>query len=115
MSDQPLSALFNDGRRNVVTSPKNVAKNVVDVGQHLTGEKQGSQCVYFQTKNPNLAKFFRALYWKMLIYFRAIGKILRTFGKFYDPLLYFVLIRCIHFSGFWYHVPTEIWQPWRED
>jgi hypothetical protein len=28
--------------------------------------------VYFQTKNPDLGKFTRALEWKMLIYFMAI-------------------------------------------
>jgi hypothetical protein len=25
--------------------------------------------VYFQTKNPNLGKFWRALEWKLLVYF----------------------------------------------
>jgi hypothetical protein len=29
--------------------------------------KQGCQMVYFQTKNPNFCKFWRALDWKMLI------------------------------------------------
>jgi hypothetical protein len=28
--------------------------------------KQGCQMVYFQTKNPNLGKIWRALGWKML-------------------------------------------------
>jgi hypothetical protein len=45
--------------------------------------------VCFQTKNPNLGKFWRALDGKMLIYFMDIWNILRTFGKF---LLHFVLI-----------------------
>jgi hypothetical protein len=30
---------------------------------------QGCQMVCFQTKNPNLGKFWRALDWKKLIYF----------------------------------------------
>jgi hypothetical protein len=30
---------------------------------------------YFQTKNPNLGKFLRALGWKMLIYFMDIWNI----------------------------------------
>jgi hypothetical protein len=33
---------------------------------------QGCQMVCFQTKNPNLGKFWRALDWKMLIYFMTI-------------------------------------------
>jgi hypothetical protein len=48
---------------------------------------QGCQLVYFQIKNPNLGKFWRALDWKMfgmLKYFRAIWNILRPFGIFYD-------------------------------
>jgi hypothetical protein len=33
---------------------------------------QGCQMVYFQTKNPNLGKFWRALDWKMLVDFMAL-------------------------------------------
>jgi hypothetical protein len=51
--------------------------------------------VCFQTKNPNLGTFLRALDWKMLIYFMAIWNILRTFGKCYDHFVRFVLIRYI--------------------
>jgi hypothetical protein len=47
--------------------------------------------VYFQTKNPNLGKFWRALVWKMLIYFMDIWNIstdiwdsLWPFGTFYQ-------------------------------
>jgi hypothetical protein len=36
--------------------------------------------VCFQTKNPNLDKFWRGLEWKMLEYFIAIWNILRSFG-----------------------------------
>jgi hypothetical protein len=43
---------------------------------------QGCQMVYFQTKNPNLGQFRRALEWKMLTHFMAIWKILRTFDIF---------------------------------
>jgi hypothetical protein len=74
---------------------------------------QGCQIVCFQTKNPNLGKFWRALEWKMSIYFMAIWNMLRTFGKCYDHLVHFVLI-CYIFSRFWYHVPTKIWQPCME-
>jgi hypothetical protein len=54
--------------------------------------------VSFQTKNPNLGKFWMTLDWKMLIYFRAIWNILETFRIFYDHLVQFVFIWCI-FSG----------------
>jgi hypothetical protein len=33
---------------------------------------QGCQMVFFQTKNPNLGKFCRALEWKSLVYYLAI-------------------------------------------
>jgi hypothetical protein len=55
--------------------------------------------VYFQTKNPNLGKFWTTLDWKMLIYFMAvleystdIWDILRQFGTF--------CVHLVHFSGF---------------
>jgi hypothetical protein len=36
--------------------------------------------VCFQTQNPNFGKFWRALQWKMLVYFITIWSSLRTFG-----------------------------------
>jgi hypothetical protein len=60
---------------------------------------QGRQMVSFQTKNPNLGKFWRALDWKMLIYFMAIWKSLWRFGIFYDHLVHFGFVWYI-FSGF---------------
>jgi hypothetical protein len=54
--------------------------------------------VSFQTKNPNLDKFWRALDWKILIYFMDIWNILQTFGIYYDHLVHFVFIWYI-FSG----------------
>jgi hypothetical protein len=62
-------------------------------------QDQGCQMVSFQTKNPNLGKFWRALDGKMLICFRAIWNILRIFGIFYDHLVQFVFIWYIS-SGF---------------
>jgi hypothetical protein len=58
--------------------------NDISAGDH------GCQMAYFQTKNTNLGKFLKALDWKMLIYFMYIWNILRTFGKFYDHLVYLV-------------------------
>jgi hypothetical protein len=55
--------------------------------------------VYFQTKNPNLGKFWRDLDWKMLIYFMAIWNILRAFEICYAHWIRFLLIWYI-FSGF---------------
>jgi hypothetical protein len=42
--------------------------------------QQGCQMVCFQTKNPNLGKFWTALELKMMVYFMPIWKILRPFG-----------------------------------
>jgi hypothetical protein len=57
--------------------------------------------VCFQTKNPNLGKFLGPkVDGKMLIYFMAIWNILRTFGKFYDHLVHFLLI--------WYIFPALV-------
>jgi hypothetical protein len=41
---------------------------------------QGCQMVSFQTENPNLGKFWRALERRMLIYFMTILNILRPFA-----------------------------------
>jgi hypothetical protein len=59
----------------------------------------GCQMVTFQTKNPNLGKFWRAIDGKMLTYFMATWNILQTFGIFCDHLVHFVFIWYI-FSGF---------------
>jgi hypothetical protein len=55
--------------------------------------------VYFQTKNPNLGKFWNAIDWKMLRYFMAICNIFWALGIFYDHLVHFVFFWCI-FSSF---------------
>jgi hypothetical protein len=39
---------------------------------------------YFQTKNPNLGKFWIVLQWMILVYFMVIWPILLPFGKFCD-------------------------------
>jgi hypothetical protein len=65
--------------------------------------------VCFQTKNPNSGKFWRALEWKMLVYFMAIWNILRPFGIFYD---HWVMWKYDVFSPFWYtYSVNNIWQP----
>jgi hypothetical protein len=55
--------------------------------------------VYFQTKNPNLVKFWRVLQRKMLVNFMAILPILLPFGKVYGNLVCFAFI-LVYFSLF---------------
>jgi hypothetical protein len=52
------------------------------------------QMVYFQTKNPNLGKFWSVFQWNMLVNFMAIWSILLPF---HDHLVYFVV--------FWVYFP----------
>jgi hypothetical protein len=54
--------------------------------------EQGCQMVRFQTKNPNMGKFWGVLQWKILVYFMTIWSILRPLEMFYGHLLYFVVI-----------------------
>jgi hypothetical protein len=56
--------------------------------------------VYFQTKNPDLGKIFRALEWKMFSYFMTIRKIKQPFGVSYGRLVLFVVI--------WYAFPVLV-------
>jgi hypothetical protein len=51
---------------------------------------QGCQMVCFQTKNPNLGKFWIVMQWKMLVYFMDTWSILRSFVIFYGHLVYVV-------------------------
>jgi hypothetical protein len=46
----------------------------------ITQNDEGCQMVHFQTQNPNVGKFWRALKWKMLVYFLAILNIFQPFG-----------------------------------
>jgi hypothetical protein len=51
---------------------------------------QGCQMVCFQTKSPNLGKFWRVLDWKMLVYFMDAWSILRSFVTFNGHLVYII-------------------------
>jgi hypothetical protein len=62
----------------------------------------------FQTKNPNLGKFWRVLLWKIIPYFMTIWSILRPLEIFFGHLVYFVEIWS--FYPFWYFGPRKIWQ-----
>jgi hypothetical protein len=48
--------------------------------------------VCFQTKNSNLGKFWRALEWKIWLYFMTSRNILRPFGIIYGRLVKFAVI-----------------------
>jgi hypothetical protein len=55
------------------------------VTTNLEREDQGCQMAYFQTKNPNLSKFWSILQWKILL----------SFGLFYGHLVYLMAISYI--------------------
>jgi hypothetical protein len=57
---------------------------------------QGYQMVYFQTQNPSLGKFGRALQWNMSAYFVVIWSILWSFGIFYGELVYYSSFGILH-------------------
>jgi hypothetical protein len=48
--------------------------------------------VCFQTKKPDLGKFWRVSLWKILVYFMTIWFILWPLEIFYGHLVYFVVI-----------------------
>jgi hypothetical protein len=48
------------------------------------GLHQGCQMVYFKTKNLKLGIFWRALEWKMLVYFAAVWYNFLPIGTIYD-------------------------------
>jgi hypothetical protein len=63
----------------------------------------------FQTKNPNLGKFWRALDWKMLIYVKAIWNTFGHLGHFMS--FWYILCPFGTFFLVWYCAPRKIWQP----
>jgi hypothetical protein len=62
-------------------------KRIKGFGGHFVILDQGCQMVCFQTKNPNLGKFWRVLQSKMLVYFMDTWSILRSFVIFYRHLV----------------------------
>jgi hypothetical protein len=66
-------------------------RKYLSISQHRSRTKifggemnHGCQMVYFQTKEPNLGKFLRALEWKMFVLCMVIWNILCTLWIFYD-------------------------------
>jgi hypothetical protein len=74
----------NDLRKWSIFAMTTYVRN--DLAKHLGG-MQGCQMVCFQTKNPNLGKFWGAVECKMLAYFMVIWNILRSFGIFCGHLV----------------------------
>jgi hypothetical protein len=62
----------------------------------------------FQTKNPNLGKFCRALDWKMLPLW-PFGIFDRHLGYFMT--IWYIVCSFVLFVRFWYIVSRKIWQP----
>jgi hypothetical protein len=65
--------------------------------------------LYFQTKNLNLGKFWRALESKMLVYFMVIWNILLPLVISSGHLV--MLCHFVMLWPFWYIVSRKIWQP----
>jgi hypothetical protein len=88
-----------------------------------TAFNQGCQTVYFQTKIPNLGKFWVLVaaedvgtFYDCWVYFTAIWYILLPFGIFCCHLVYFVAIWCIYGTlvyvyPFWYVVQEKFGNP----
>jgi hypothetical protein len=64
-------------------------------------QNQCCQMVYFQTKDPNLGKFWTVLQWKMLVFFTAIVSTLRPNVIFWGNLVHLVVI--------WYIFPILVY------
>jgi hypothetical protein len=67
--------------------------------------------VCFQTKNPNLGKFWMVMQWKMMVYFMDTWSILQSFVIFYGHLVYFVVIWYI-FTRFGILYQETSGKPW---
>jgi hypothetical protein len=76
-------------------------RSTIEIAKKSSSSQQSCQMVYFQTKNPNLGKFWRVLQCKMLVNFMAIWSILRPFSILYCELVHFVVL-------FWYIVPKNL-------
>jgi hypothetical protein len=55
---------------------------------------------------------WRALEWRMLVYFMTSWNILGPFGIFYGSSVYVVCGHLAYFSRFGMFEPRKIWQPW---
>jgi hypothetical protein len=65
--------------------------------------------VCFQTKNSNLGKFWRALEWKVLLYFMINWE---YFMAIWHNVHMAVCGHLVYFPHFGMFGPRKIWQPW---
>jgi hypothetical protein len=76
---------------DVISFFRHTTKTVIRIARAEISH--GCQMAKFQTKNPNLGRFWRVLQWKMLVYLMAIWSISANFvwhfGKFCGHLVYF--------------------------
>jgi hypothetical protein len=79
-------------RLSFQVSENNLIKRKAISGHRSRLGHRVARWVCFQTKNTNLGKFWRAMQWKMLVYFMAIWYILWPFGIFCVHFVYFMVI-----------------------
>jgi hypothetical protein len=87
-------------KHEVVKADWHKAHRFPDFLQNEGCGDQGCQMACFQTKNPNLGKFWRVLQWKMFVYFMSIWSILWQLEIFNGHLLVFCG-HAVYFSPFW--------------
>jgi hypothetical protein len=62
--------------------------------QRFFRQNQGCQMAHFQTKTPNLGKFWRVSQWKMLVHFMTIWSILMSIYEYLvDIVLFWYVVR----------------------
>jgi hypothetical protein len=89
----PQSKLLLNSKRELFSlNEQNMEQKIISFFSLYDGLHQGCHMVCFQTKNPDLGKFWRVLQWKMLMYFMNIWSILWPLEIFYGHLVYFVVI-----------------------
>jgi hypothetical protein len=79
----------------------------------ILSHNQGCQMVSFQTKNPNLGKFWWALDWKMLIYINSMANrnIFTDICDILWPIMYYILCSYWYILPVWVSCTRKIWQP----
>jgi hypothetical protein len=68
--------------------------------QNIVMRLHGCQMVSFQTKNPNMGKFWRVLQWKMLVYFMDTWSISQSLVIFYGHSVHIARGNLVYFSRF---------------
>jgi hypothetical protein len=80
-----------------------------NIKQQLRLSQQGCQMVRFQTKNPNLGKFWRALGMKKVGIFYGHLELITSIWYMLCP--FSNLVANGYISRFWYFKCRKIWQP----